>query len=133
MKTGSILVLLLLLFPSRGERMLALNSKYKLTRLILWIGYPFCHLPSYRKSNLIHKFLTWYSLDNKEFMLKCFNIAKCLNQFWQTSVTNFSQKNWVPWVEVSPRVMITRFQDPLKVFGLIGHSWNLKTTDFWGS
>ena len=45
---------------------------------------------------------------------------------WQTFPQNF----WVPRVEESPRVIITRFQDPLKVLWLLGHSWSSNITDF---
>ena len=47
---------------------------------------------------------------------------------WET----FTQKMWVALVEVSPGVMIKRFQGPLQVL-LIGHSWTAKVTNFWGS
>ena len=32
------------------------------------------------------------------------------------------KKMWIALVQVSPSVMITRFQDPLQVLLLIGHS-----------
>ena len=45
---------------------------------------------------------------------------------WQT----FSQIMWVALVEVSPVIMIARFQDPLQVSLLTGDSWNSKAIDF---
>ena len=34
------------------------------------------------------------------------------------------------WVELSPKAMRTRIQDPLQFFLLMGHSWSLKVTYF---
>ena len=80
-----IIVFYPLLFPLRGGRMLALNSEYKLTKVILRVG-CLSHNPTpSMKSALIHKPTaqihkafnqhdnSW--IDNKLFRYKYFNIV----------------------------------------------------------
>ena len=45
----------------------------------------------------------------------------------------FPPKKQVALVEVSPRIMVARFQDPLQVVLLKEHNWSLKVSGFWGS
>ena len=35
------------------------------------------------------------------------------------------------WLEVSPRIIRTRFQDPVHILWWVGHIWSPKITNFW--
>ena len=56
---------------------------------------------------------------------------KMINLF-HVVVTNFSPKKWELWVDMSPRIMRTRFQGHMQFLWSIGHSWSQKITKFWG-
>ena len=104
------------------------------------VGCPWYHLTSSRKAALIHKSSMKIpkAFNQHEKVGKIIKYLdrnaltkqsdqSCFNHLWQTS----PKKLGAAWVEVSPRAMTTRFQDPLLVLRLTGHSWSLKTTDFW--
>ena len=56
---------------------------------------------------------------------------KMINLF-QDVTTKFIPKKCELWVDMSPRIMRTRFQDHLQFSWSIGHSWSQKITMFWG-
>ena len=53
-----------------------------------------------------------------------FNIAKMINIVSGCCDKRFPQDMWVSWVEVSPKIMITRLQEPDQFSSLTGHSWS---------
>ena len=67
-------------------------------------------------------------VQRAHFIFPC----KMINLF-QDVVAKISQKMCVLWVDVSPRVMRTKFQNLPQVFWLTGYSRSSKTTDFWDS
>ena len=123
----------------------AFSSKYKFPQLILWDGCSSYNQTSKKKSSLIHKpsveilkpfnqhdLISMIWKNNKICRSKYFDIAR-INKIVQGCCDKGFSKTWVAWIEVSPRVMITRFLEPVQFSQLLGQSWSSKINNFWGS